>query len=269
MYSTADFKKGLKIELDGTPYVIVDFLHVKPGKGGAFVRTKIKNLVTGKVLDQTFRSGERVKRPDLVEREMQFLYREGDTFHLMDNETYEQIVFEGQHCSPAQFDTDGRVISVYSFSKGYAMTGWRVGYLVAPVELIRLMTVLQEPMVSCACSVSQKAAEAALTGPQEVVHSMVASYRQRRDAAVELVRAHGLPVHKPAGAFYMLVDISSAAVQSRAFALSLLQRKRVAVAPGSAFGEVAAQTVRVCLAVEEKALMEGLERLCHYLIEAG
>lgn len=59
MYSTADFKKGLKIEIDGTPYIIVDFLHVKPGKGGAFVRTKLKNLVTGKVLDQTFRSGER------------------------------------------------------------------------------------------------------------------------------------------------------------------------------------------------------------------
>ncbi len=96
MYSTGEFKKGLKIEMDGTPYVIVDFLHVKPGKGGAFVRTKIKNLVTGKVLDQTFRSGERVKRPDLVEREMQFLYREGDTFHLMDNETYEQLALAAE-----------------------------------------------------------------------------------------------------------------------------------------------------------------------------
>jgi elongation factor P len=96
MYSTADFKKGLKIEIDGTPYVIVDFLHVKPGKGGAFVRTKIKNLMTGKVLDQTFRSGEKLKRPDLVEREMQFLYREGDNFFLMDNETYEQFALTAE-----------------------------------------------------------------------------------------------------------------------------------------------------------------------------
>lgn len=96
MYSTADFKKGLKIEIDGTPYVIVDFLHVKPGKGGAFVRTKIKNLVTGKVLDQTFRSGEKIKRPDLMEREVQFLYREGDNFYLMDNETYEQFALTGE-----------------------------------------------------------------------------------------------------------------------------------------------------------------------------
>ncbi len=91
MYSTADFRKGLKIELDGTPYVIADFQHVKPGKGGAFVRTKLKNLVTGRVLDRTFRSGERVKRPDLMEREMQYLYREGDRFCMMDNESYEQL----------------------------------------------------------------------------------------------------------------------------------------------------------------------------------
>jgi elongation factor P len=74
----------------------VDFLHVKPGKGGAFVRTKIKNLMTGKVLDQTFRSGEKVKRPDLVEREMQFLYREGDNFTMMDNETYEQLALTAE-----------------------------------------------------------------------------------------------------------------------------------------------------------------------------
>lgn len=101
MYSTADFKKGLKIEIDGTPYIIVDFLHVKPGKGGAFVRTKLKNLVTGKVLDQTFRSGEKVKRPDLVERAMQFLYREGDNFHLMDNQTYEQLALTAEQLGDA------------------------------------------------------------------------------------------------------------------------------------------------------------------------
>ncbi len=101
MYSTAEFKKGLKIEIDGTPFVITEFLHVKPGKGGAFVRTKIKNLMTGKVLDQTFRSGEKVKRPDLAEREMQFLYREGDNFYLMDNETYEQLALTADQLGDA------------------------------------------------------------------------------------------------------------------------------------------------------------------------
>ena len=101
MYSTAEFKKGLKIELDGSPFTIVDFQHVKPGKGGAFVRTKLKNLLTGRVLDQTFRSGERVKKPDLVEKEMQYLYREGDNYCLMDNETYEQIMLTAEQVGDA------------------------------------------------------------------------------------------------------------------------------------------------------------------------
>jgi len=118
MYSTADFRKGLKIEFEGAPYVIVDFLHVKPGKGGAFVRTKIKNLVTGRVLDQTFRSGERVKRPDLMEREMQYLYREGDDFYLMDNETFEQIVLTAEQMGEAAlFLTDNLNVKVLFFNK--------------------------------------------------------------------------------------------------------------------------------------------------------
>ena len=101
MYSTTEFRKGVKIELDGTPFVIIDFQHVKPGKGGAFVRTKLKNLLTGRVLDQTFRSGERVKKPDLMEREMQYLYRDGDRYCLMDNETYEQIMLTGEQVGDA------------------------------------------------------------------------------------------------------------------------------------------------------------------------
>lgn len=91
MYSTADFRKGLKIEWEGTPYIIIDFQHVKPGKGGAFVRTKMKNLITGRVIDQTFRSGEKVGKPDLQEKEMQYLYAEGDQYCFMDNESFEQI----------------------------------------------------------------------------------------------------------------------------------------------------------------------------------
>ena len=102
MYSTAEFKKGLKIEIDGTPYIIVDFQHVKPGKGGAFVRTKLKNLLNGRVVDQTFRSGEKVEKPDLMEREMQYLYREGDRYCMMDNETYEQIMLTEEQVGEAR-----------------------------------------------------------------------------------------------------------------------------------------------------------------------
>lgn len=91
MYSTTDFRKGLKIEINGEPFVIVDFQHVKPGKGGAFVRTRLKSLITGNVIDQTFRAGERVDKPDLEEREMQFLYETNGEYHFMDVHTFEQL----------------------------------------------------------------------------------------------------------------------------------------------------------------------------------
>jgi elongation factor P len=80
----------------------VDFQHVKPGKGGAFVRTKLKNLLNGRVVDQTFRSGEKVEKPDLMEREMQYLYRDEDRYCMMDNETYEQIMLTEEQVGEAR-----------------------------------------------------------------------------------------------------------------------------------------------------------------------
>jgi len=88
--STAEFRKGLRIVFDGNPYTIVDFQHVKPGKGGAFVRTKLKHMTLGKVIDNTFRSGEKVELVDFAETHMQFLYKD-DRYHFMDVETYEQV----------------------------------------------------------------------------------------------------------------------------------------------------------------------------------
>jgi elongation factor P len=88
--STADFKKGLRIVVDGQPYAIVEFQHVKPGKGGAFVRTKLKHMRLGTVLDNTFRSGEKVELVDFEEKHMQYLYRD-DRYHFMDTETFEQV----------------------------------------------------------------------------------------------------------------------------------------------------------------------------------
>ncbi|HOX45740.1 MAG TPA: elongation factor P [Myxococcota bacterium] len=90
MYETSEFRRGLKIEINGEPFVIIEFQHIKPGKGNAFTRTKIKSLLTGNVLEPTFKSGDKVGRPDLEEKEMQFLYREGDAFHFMDTKNYEQ-----------------------------------------------------------------------------------------------------------------------------------------------------------------------------------
>ncbi len=114
MYSMSDIRKGLKIEVDGEPYIIVSFQHVKPGKGGGFTRTKIKNMITGSVLERTFRSVEKITKPDLEEKEMQFLYADGDGFHFMDNESYEQIVIGkdvlGENVSYMKENLDIRVM---------------------------------------------------------------------------------------------------------------------------------------------------------------
>jgi elongation factor P len=98
--STAEFKKGLRIVFDGQPYVIVDFQHVKPGKGGAFVRTKLKHMRAGRVIDNTFRSGEKLELVDFEERHMQYLYRD-DLYHFMDTETYEQVSLTGNQVGEA------------------------------------------------------------------------------------------------------------------------------------------------------------------------
>src|SRR3989442_11198897 len=99
--STAEFKKGLRIVFDGHPYTIVDFQHVKPGKGGAFVRTKLKHMKFGKVIDNTFRSGEKVELVDFEEKHMQFLYRD-DRYHFMDLETYEQVSLSADEIGDAR-----------------------------------------------------------------------------------------------------------------------------------------------------------------------
>ena len=91
MISTNEFRKGAKIEYKGEPFEIIDFQHVKMGRGGAIVRTKLKSLKTGSVLEDTFRSGEKFESPHLDERSMQYLYAEGDHHYFMDTETFEQI----------------------------------------------------------------------------------------------------------------------------------------------------------------------------------
>ncbi len=97
MISTSDFKRGsTKILWNNEPWVVVEFQHVKPGKGGAFVRTKLKNLITNRVLEETFRSGEKFTEPDLEKRKMQYLYAD-DLYHFMDQESYEQVDFDADH----------------------------------------------------------------------------------------------------------------------------------------------------------------------------
>ncbi|BBH53167.1 elongation factor P [Fluviispira sanaruensis] len=91
MYDTREFRRGLKVLINNDPWVIVDFQHVSPGKGAAFTRTKVKNLRTGQVVEQNIKSGDKLEKPDVEERNMQFLYADADGFNFMDTANYEQI----------------------------------------------------------------------------------------------------------------------------------------------------------------------------------
>jgi len=196
---------------------------------------------------------------ELVEALVDFAVRHD--LYLIADEVYEQLVFEPEHVSPGSFDPDGRVVGVHSFSKTYAMTGWRVGYAVASRPVAELIAKLQEPFFSCASSVSQKAAEAALTGPQDCVAEMRQEYQEHRDLAAKLLTDAGLAFVKPEGAFYTWVDVSPFGLDSYALARRLLQEARVAVAPGRTFGPSGDAYARVSLAPTAAEIREGLTRL--------
>lgn len=185
--------------------------------------------------------------------------------YLVSDETYDRLVFEGEHISPAQWDTEGRVVSIFTTSKSYAMTGWRVGYAVASEPVIAAMSKIQEPMTSCVNTVAQHGAIAALLGPQDCVEAMRTEYRRRRDLAVELALENELSVSYPHGAFYMLVDISSQPKDSIAFCCDLLEAEHLAVAPGRSFGERCDGYVRLSLCADAASLEAGIPRLANYL----
>jgi aspartate aminotransferase len=186
------------------------------------------------------------------------------------DEVYDELAFDGTFVSAGSVaDPGDRLVSVYSFSKVYAMTGWRVGYLVAPPDLANLLTGMQEPIVSCVNTPAQMAALAALTGPQEVVRDMRDAYRQRRDELLELLDRGGLASSRPSGAFYVWTDVSNAGMPSMDLARSLIEREHVAVAPGSAFGELGEGYVRLSLASSRGDLLEGASRLVRYVRHLG
>ena len=190
---------------------------------------------------------------------------------LLSDEVYDEMVFDParSHTAAAPIDDDGRVITVYSFSKVYAMTGWRVGYAVAPPDVAQLLRTLQEPEVSCPSTISQKAAEAALTGPREPIDAMLGAYRRRRAVALDAAAACGLRVVPPDGTLYMLVDVSAAPRSGLDFAMDLLHRFDVSVAPGSVFGPAGEGWVRVSLAAADDVIAEGLRRIAAATQEAS
>ena len=185
---------------------------------------------------------------------------------LLSDECYDQIILDGGWTSPASLaPNEPRIVSIFTFSKSYSMTGWRVGYAAGSDELIDTATKVLESNSSCVSTITQVAAEAALDGPQDCVGEMVAAYRHRRDVVVDILREADMLINEPTGAFYCMADISRARLPAREFAFRLLRERGVSVAPGTAFGDVAAGAVRISLASSDTDLREGVGRLAEFV----
>ena len=196
-------------------------------------------------------------------REIAKVALENDLIVISD-EPYEAIIYDGQKSFSIGSipEMQDHVITVNSFSKSYAMTGWRIGYVVAPANVRAQMTLLQESMGSSVTAVCQKAACEAILGPQDSVEKMKAEYENRRNILVEgLNQVRGFSCIKPGGAFYVFPNIKSFGVPSQELAVKILDQVQVLTTPGSAFGDAGEGHLRFSYASSEAAIREGIQRL--------
>ncbi len=187
---------------------------------------------------------------------------------IIADEIYEDLVYVGEMVSAAPIDRE-RVIFISGCSKSYAMTGWRIGWAIAPAALIALSSKAQEAVVSCPSDISQRAALAALTGPQECVEEMRQAYHRRRDLVQSILQPAGLLPAVPSGAFYALADMRSTGLPSQEVAIRLIKEEGIATAPGTAFGVMAEGFVRISLASSEEELRVGCERIVAFADRVG
>lgn len=179
--------------------------------------------------------------------------------YLLSDEAYNKLVYGVKHVTPLSFDTEGRVIGAYTFSKTYAMTGWRVGYIVGSEKVITQMIKLQEAYVSSVPGSMQMAAVTAMTGPQDCVEEMRTEYDEHRKIAAGILDEFGIDYFMPNGAFYMW--IKAECCDSKEFAKKLVLEQKVAVAPGATFGKTGEGFIRISLASKKEDLEIGVRKL--------
>lgn len=183
---------------------------------------------------------------------------------VFSDEIYEKLIYDGRtHISIASLPgMRERTVTLNGFSKAYAMTGWRLGYLAAPRPIVRQMLKLYSHSLTCAASFSQRGAVAALTGPQEAIAQMVEAYDRRRRFVTEGLNAiPGVRCALPEGAFYSLPDIRGTGLSSTECAEILLEAGSVAVTPGNAFGPAGEGFIRLSYATSDELLRSAIERM--------
>jgi len=191
-----------------------------------------------------------------------FAFAEERDLWIVSDECYDQIDFSGRHVSIGSLEPKPeRVISVFSFSKVYAMTGWRVGYAALPKRVVDPMLGLLQPSVMCVNTPAQYGALAALSGPQDYLDDWRETYRRNRDLVLSRIAGSRYSAMSPDGGFYVWLDVSAFGERSEAFALRVLDQCNVAVTPGTAFGTNGEGYVRLSLATTREKLDIGLDRL--------
>ncbi len=189
-------------------------------------------------------------------------FAEAHDLWVISDEVYERFTYDIAHTSLASLGGDDRVLTVFSASKTYALTGARVGWLLTPPGLAPLLRSAQEAMISCVNTPAQRAVVAALNGPQEHVAAAAEHYRDNLERAAAALDERGIRYLDPAGAFYLWVDVSHATGGDVAsWAERFLLEQHVAVAPGSAFGRMGEGWIRLCAAASTADLLEGIRRL--------
>lgn len=191
---------------------------------------------------------------------------EQEGLYVISDEAYDHFVYTDEgHISPLQFSREENIIGVYSCSKTYAMPGWRVGFSVSSVKIAKIFAKLQEGYCSSTSVVSQKAAEIAMSGPQDIVVAMKETYRKRLLAVIKLCNELGLDVVVPQGSFFMMLKIPEGNYGSPdQLAVNLVIRAGVAVAPGSSFGSNGAGYFRISLCQKLEVIQEGIRRIHNY-----
>ncbi len=209
-------------------------------------------------------TGAYLKREEL--QEIAELAQKHDLLVISD-EVYGLLLYDGnQPASIASFPgMKERTVVINGFSKAYAMTGWRIGYALGPVAILRKMVLLQENVISCVAAATQKAAAYALSRP-DIVQGMVTVYEEKRNLLLEgLSRIEGVRCTRPGGAFYLFPDISSICPDSKAFCFDLLDRAAVACIPGVSFGDAGEGHIRMSYANSKENLTAAAERLQEYV----
>lgn len=181
---------------------------------------------------------------------------------IISDEVYSELTYDGHHTATASIEgLYERTITLNGFSKAYAMTGWRLGYLCAPEEICNAALKIHQYVMMSAPTASQFAAIEALKSGEEAKNAMTAEYRIRRNLFVKGLNEIGLTCHLPQGAFYAFPSIESTGLSDEEFAERLLKEQQVAVVPGSAFGPSGKGHVRTCYAVDREKLMTAVRRI--------